>query len=153
MSRGKLPKINIKAPREFKLQTENKISVSFQYLTNNNGYNLKFFGKDLRAKANFFEQLLDFLTRLTSHTLLEISTENKITKINCGFEVLEFKQIEFTPSNYTLTKDAKIHDFRFGNSGNGGDYRLLGFFAHNQTILNIIGFDFNYSAYKHGQKI
>ena len=82
--------------------------------------------------------------KLTSKTMKDIINFGK--KQDCGFETLEFKQIEFSPNNYTLCKDEKIYSFRFG-AGDG--YRMLGFFEYNQTVLNIIGFDFNHSAYDH----
>ncbi|MBQ3450855.1 MAG: hypothetical protein IJG32_01120 [Selenomonadaceae bacterium] len=76
--------------------------------------------------------------------MLEISTLSKLDV--CGFETIPFAQIKFSPDVVVLGKDAKIHVFRFGIGNNN---RMLGFFEREQAILNIIGFDFNFSAYSH----
>lgn len=146
--KGKKPETNLRTNRDIKPKEKSKISISFQYLTTNKEFNFHFFNKEFRAKAQVFEQLIEFLKRLTTKTLTDISKLRK--EQDCDFEILEFKQINFTPDNYNLSKNAKIHDFRFGNNNNGGNYRLLGFFEYNQSILNVIGFDFNYSSYEHG---
>ena len=139
--RGKVPQSSgLKLNREVKLKVEQKISASFQYLTTNKQHNFEYFGHDFRAKGQAFEYLLEFLRRLTAKTLLEVSSLRKTD--DCGFEQLPHQQIKFKPVGITLEQDAKIHVFRFGS-----DYRLLGFFE--RAVLNIIGFDFNYSAYKH----
>lgn len=148
MSRvAKSPQPKLKALRETSPAVVPKISVTLRYLTVNKSFNFEFFGKNFRAKATAFEQLTEFLRRLTSKTLLQISMLSKTD--DCGFETLPFAQIKISPNGVILGKDTKIHVFRFGNSGTGGDYRLLGFFETGQAILNIIGFDFNYSAYDH----
>ena len=141
----KPPQQKIKARRETSPVFNPKISVTLQYLTTNKTFNFEFFGKNIRNKITAFEQFTEFLKRLTSKTPLQISTLSKTD--DCGFETMTFAQIKFNPRNVVLGNDTKIHVFRFGNNGNGGDYRLLGFFETGQAILNIIGFDFNYSAY------
>lgn len=114
-------------------------------MTTNKDFNFRFFNKELRAEVQFFEQLIEFLKKLTAKTELDIIGLDK--RKECGYETLEFEEINFKPANCTLSKDAKICVFRFGD---GDKYRLLGFFEKKQTALNIIGFDFNYSAYDHG---
>lgn len=146
--RGKPPQINLRASRDLKPTPESKISISLRYLTKNKQHNFEFFSaKDFRQKAQAFEQFLDFLRRLTAKTQLEIISLSKTD--DCGFEQILFQQINFKPDGTTLGQDAKIWVFRFGDNGNGGDYRLLGFFEDKQPVLSIIGFDFDYSAYKH----
>jgi len=146
--RGKVPQPNLRASRDLKPTPENKISISLRYLTKSKQHNFEFFSaKDFRKKAQAFEQFLEFLRRLTAKTQLEISALSKTN--DCGFEQIPLQQMKFKPDGTNLGQDTKIWVFRFGDSGNSGDYRLLGFFEDKQSVLNIIGFDFDYSAYEH----
>ena len=140
----KPPQPKPKVRREIAPISTPKISVSLRYLTPNKNFNFDFFGKNFRDKATAFEKSIEFLQHLTSKTMLEISTLSKFDV--CGFETIPFAQIKFNPDVVILGKDAKIHVFRFGT---GGNYRMLGFFEGEQALLNIIGFDFNFSAYSH----
>lgn len=145
---GRVPQPNLRASRDLKPIPESKISISLRYLTKNKQHNFEFFSvKNFRKKAQAFEQFLDFLRRLTAKTQLEISMLSKTD--DCGFEQIPFQQMNFKPEGTALGQDAKIWVFRFGDNGNGGDYRLLGFFEDKYSVLSIIGFDFDYSAYKH----
>ena len=145
---GKAPQLNLRASRDLKPTPENKISISLRHLTKNKQHNFEFFGaKDFRKKAQVFDQFFKFLQRLTAKTQLEISTLSKTD--DCGFEQIPFQQIKFKPNGTTLGQDTKIWVFRFGDNVSGGDYRLLSFFEDKHPVLNIIGFDFDYSAYKH----
>ena len=124
------------------------ITVSFQYLSTNKSRNFEFFGhKDLRRKTDALEQLFSFLQRLTSKSRADIS--NIARDRDCGYEILEPTTVNCAPTGYRLTKSDQIAVFRFGNNSAGGDYRLLGLFEERSPVLNIIGFDFDYSAYPH----
>ena len=68
---------------------------------------------------------------------------------DCGFEEIPFAQINCNPDKIILGKDTKICVLRFGKNNANGDYRLMGIFNNKDPIFNIIGFDFDYSAYKH----
>lgn len=127
---------------------ESCISVSFRYLSNNKRRNFDFFGdKRLREKNRAAEQFFSFLQRLTGKHRLEIM---KLPKdVDCGFENLRFSTVNCTPCGCNLPVDKLISVFRFGDNGNGGNYRLLGFFESNSPVLYVIGFDFDYSAYPH----
>lgn len=140
----KSPQPKLKARRETSPISTPKISVSLRYLTTNKNFNFDFFGKNFRDKATAFEQFAEFLKQLTAKIMLEISTLSKLDV--CGFETITFAQIKFNPDIIVLGKDTKIHVFRFGT---GNNYRMLGFFEREQAVLNIIGFDFNFSAYSH----
>ena len=127
---------------------ENKISVSMCYLSKNKQRNFEFFvGKNLRQREKALSQFVDFVKELTSKTRLEISLKSKFEP--CGFENLRYEDVNCVPNNYILSKDTNIAVFRFGDNKNGGDYRILGFFEEKSSVFNIIGFDFDYSAYKH----
>lgn len=146
--KGKPPQLKLKINKNATPVTENKISISLQHLSKNKLRNFDFFSKkDLRTKTQALEQFLEFLQRLTSKTRLEISSLAKDN--DCGFEEIPFAQINCKPDKITLGKDTKICIFRFGNNNANGNYRLMGVFNNKDPIFNIIGFDFDYSAYKH----
>ena len=141
--RGKAPQPNLKASRELSPIVEQKISITLAHLTTNKNFTFEFFDKNFRSKSAALEQFVEFLQRLTAKKMSEVVTLSKFDE--CGFETLPFEQINFTPNGIALSRNAKIHVFRFGN----GKFRLLGFFERQQPVLNVIGFDFDYSAYKH----
>ena len=145
--RGKVLQSNLKASRESKPKIESKISISLQYLSTNKQRNFDFFAKNFRDKATSLDSFIKFVQRLTSKTQLEISALSKTD--DCGFEQMPFAQINCNPHGVTLGKDTKICVFRFGERDDSDKYRVLGFFDNKQPILHIIGFDFDYSAYKH----
>ena len=136
-------------PKAGQNSTEEKcISVSFRFLSKNKARNFEFFGdKNRRQKSNALEQLFEFLQRLTSKTKLESSRLARDR--DCGFECIKAENVNCTPHGYVLRADSSIFVFRFGDNGNGGDYRLLGFFEEETSVLYVIGFDFDYSAYRH----
>ena len=124
------------------------LSVTFRYLSKNKARNFEFFGhKDLRRKADALEQLIAFLQRLTSKTLLEVLKLPKDKDYGC--ESMKYSAVNCRPHLCTLEADDLIFVFRFGDNGSGGDYRLLGFFEDRSAVFNVIGVDFDYSAYQH----
>ena len=142
--KGKAPNPQLNASRETKPKVESKISISLEHLTLNKNYNFDFFGKNFRAKAQALENFIEFLILLTAKTPLEIISLPK--EKNCGFEQIPFQQIKINPHGIELGQDTDITVFRFGA---GNKYRLLGFFSIKEPVLNVIGFDFDFSAYEH----
>ncbi len=124
------------------------ISFSFRYLSKNKQRNFDFFSyKEWKQKGEALYQLFCFLQRLSDKTEKDIVSLSKHQ--DSGFEMLKFKDVNCLPNGRTLSKEDNIFVFRFGNNGNGGDYRLLGFFEDKSSVLYVIGFDFDYSAYRH----
>lgn len=62
-----------------------------------------------------------------------------------GFEKLPRARIQFRPS-WNLPEDENVLIFRFKSS----DYRMLCVKDKKREVLYIIGFDFDFSAYDHG---
>lgn len=145
---GKNISPHIQAKYRQPIKTEKTISISLCYLSKNKKRNFEFFSdKNLRQKEKALTDFFDFVKRLTGKTRLEILSKNK--SANCGFENLKFQDINCKPDGIFLSKDTNISIFRFGDNTSGGDYRVLGFFSEENPIFNIIGFDFDYSAYEH----
>lgn len=143
--KGKKPNVRLNVKN---IEAPQLISVSFCYLSKNKARNFEFFGsKNVRQKTDAFEQLLSFLQRLTAKTRADIAEIAKDR--DCGFEMLNNGIVNCAPNGYRFSENDKVTVFRFGDNGNGGNYRLLGFFENNSPVLYVIGFDFDYSAYPH----
>lgn len=140
----KAPQLNLCANKNITPTVEPNISVSLQYLSKNKQRNFEFFAKNWRAKETALIQFVELLKRLTSKTRLQISSIPK--ENDCGFEKIPFEQINCTPDGFKFGKGDDIFVFRFCNR----EYRLLGFFEEKVPVFNIIGFDFDHSAYPHG---
>ena len=146
--RGKIQAPQIQAKNRPLPKIESKISISLRHLSKNKQRNFDFFtDKNFRQKEKAFSQFIDFLKRLTDKTRLEISSKSKFE--DCGFENIRYQYVNCIPDNCELSKDTNISVFRFGDNASNGDYRVLGFFNEGSQTFNIIGFDFDYSAYKH----
>lgn len=113
----------------------------FKYLTANKKYNFKYFEKDLNLlKAKNI--ILDEVIKYQCKTWLEWGQENKKT----GFETITSNQLNFSPAGIDLSNDTKLVVFRV----NSQKWRLIGYRSDIfKGVLHIIGFDFNYTAYKH----
>ena len=85
------------------------------------------------------------LKELSQKTWLELSRRTKY-QIG-GFEKLRYDQINVSPVNLTMPKDENILSFRFGSAD---AYRLLGCRKDGCNVLYVIGYDFDFSAYDHG---
>lgn len=113
----------------------------FKYLTTNNKYNFEYFNiinEKNKAKCIIFDKLIELQQKTWKQLVLE--------RKNIGFETLPNNQIRFSPNNLQMTKDTKILSFRL----NSQNWRLLGVRSeHFKSVLHIIGFDFDFSAYKH----
>lgn len=117
---------------------DNNMSVSFEYITKNDQYNLNYFNKskDIRNKSEFLTNLFDIIQELTSNTFIYFMGKDR-RKI--GFE--KINDIKFSP-NIRISADEQIYSKRIKNK-----YRMLFIFRNN--IIYIIGFDFDFTAYKH----
>lgn len=147
---GKIKNSSKKVKMKSKLQNSQNCpstpSFSFVYLTKNKKYNFDYFTDKMKVELK--EKQADLTKRL-----IEISQQTwqywyNQSKFN-GIETLDFTAIRFTPNNLELSPDEKIIVFRFSS----GNCRMLG--VKNQDCSScatyyIIGFDFDYSAYNHG---
>lgn len=117
-------------------------SFSFRYLTTNRRYNFSAVPPDGDHDSTYDALFL---------RLVEISSESwtywgQLRK-EMGYETIPYGQIRFQASGLPfISNDSKIIVFRF----NGGSMRILGYKKAPCATLQIIGFDFDYSAYDHG---
>lgn len=131
-----------KTPLLLKEQGSSNISFSFEYLTSNNEFNFNYF-KDSSDKLEAYGSFIEKLIELSGITWKKILLSRK----NVGIETIPYHEIKFSGNNTEniLSSDSKIFVIRF----NKQKYRLLGFKKNSSSAFQIIGFDFNYSAYHH----
>lgn len=146
----------LKAPQKRKLQQQNResskceapndsIYFNFKYITSKKGYNLEYLNSgDSRPHAR---KLLVKLAELSQSSWKELGTKSKYSG---GFETMAISQLSTDITDQTrrntLTKDTKLHVFRFG------DCRLVGLKAERcRATLHVLGFDWDYSLYDHGE--
>ena len=122
---------------------EENISFSIAYLTKNKNYNFEHFGSSrLRDELEARKALDELLQVLSCSSWMSILQRRK--RDFGGVETLSARAIHFTPSDGTVSEDEKYLSFRFFSQ----KYRLLG--RKIGSVLYIVGFDFDYSAYNHG---
>ncbi len=114
-------------------------SFSFRYLTTNKLFNFE--KLDKRAKGEWQSALAERIIEITKNPWLYHSNLPK----EQGIETLKKQEICFSPYEYIFSPDEKVIVFRF-NSGKG---RIIGIRKDKSPIFYVIGFDTNYSAYKH----
>ena len=113
----------------------------FKYLTTNKDYSFKYFqnDKDLQYSKAI---ILDDIIKLQGRGWLAWGRGCG----EAGFEAITYNQLNFRPANLDLSSDTKLIVFRI----NSQNWRLIGYKSDNfKGVLHVIGFDFNYSAYKH----
>lgn len=131
-------KLKIDISKINELKDNKNMSISFEYLTNNKEYNLDYFikSKDKNNELKFLENLFYEIKILTSNTFMKyMGSDRRKT----GFE--KINNINFE-ANIKINRDENIYSKRIKN-----DYRMIFIFRDN--TIYVIGFDFNFSAYKH----
>lgn len=139
-------KISKKLTADTKCSSAQYPWLSFQSVTKNSRYNLE----NLK-QGKEREVTLDGLY----HKLYELSCNNWLYWMQkpktVGLETIEYGDINFAASdNVTLSKDTKLYVFRFDTYKGKNAGRILGYKNAPCSVLHIIGYDLDYSAYDHG---
>lgn len=145
----KQPSINTKISSEYSQSIGCKSkcpSISFEYLTKNKDYNFEFFGKGKQQCKNTKIAVLDRIQEITCKQWRDLLNMPK----EIGAETLDSAVLNFSPNEYTFSPEEKVYVFRFKAINSKKDYRIIGVKENGCSTYNIIGFDFNYSAYNHG---
>lgn len=121
--------------------------ISFRYMTANKAHSLSFLDSlDSRDREVTMRLLLERLEELSSKPWSEWMGLRKKT----GFETLPTEENTFQPADGApLTNDMKLYVFRFDTYRGNGKGRIIGFKIHPCAAYHIIGYDFDFSAYKH----
>lgn len=121
------------------------LSVSFAYLTTNNDYNYAYFKQDKTGELKSRKDLVKLLVEITSNNWVTLGLRSKHQW--GGFEKLPWSDFSgFSARNIEVPGDQNIYVFRFNQDRN----RVFGFKNSQCCTLYVVGFDFNFSAYDHG---
>lgn len=129
------------------LANNNHIILSFKYSVKNKNYKIEKI-TNAKEKANKkARKLFEKLEEISNLTWTELQNRPKET----GYEMVpisDFKiNLENIKKDLNLSDDSKIIVFRFNNQ----KCRLLGVRSQEcSSILYIIGYDWDFSAYDHG---
>lgn len=127
--------------------SEKFVLLSFAFVTGNKDYNFNYF-ESSRAREELSARIAldELLEELSKNTWQELTQRSKYQK--GGFEKIPYSSCKESIFNkFKITPDTSIYSFRFGK---GDAYRLLGIKPTSCHKLNILGYDFDYSAYDHG---
>lgn len=116
---------------------------SFKSLTSNSNYNLSSLKQGTEREATL-HGLFEKLHELSSNTWLHWTQQPKKT----GLETLKYEDIGFKACS-SITNDATVYIFRFDTHLGSGHGRIIGYKDAPCATLHIIGFDLDFSAYKH----
>lgn len=127
---------------------DNNIILSFKYSVNNKNFTIEHITKKSKTKCNdIIYELHNKFKELSNMKLVDFQNKPKST----GYEMLPIYEFNFVideklMKELSLTNDSKIIVFRF----NKQNCRLLLVQSKKcPSLLYIIGYDWNYSAYKH----
>jgi hypothetical protein len=120
---------------------------SFRYMTTNKDHNLGYLNRlGARERAQTLHALCGRLEEMTQRKWVYWLQNRK----TAGLETIDFGQLTFSPSETKPTKDTTMYVFRFDTYQGGGKGRIIGFKEDPCATLQIIGYDFDFSAYGHG---
>lgn len=139
-------KINSKASRDQGCCSKQHPWFSFECMTTNSKYCLSALAPGIEREQTLVG-LYKKLAELSSKPWLHWTQQPK----NTGLETISYDQLRFSPrSTVTLTKDTTLFVFRFDTHLGCGKGRIIGYKNKPCSVLQIIGFDFDHSAYNHG---
>lgn len=121
------------------------VFFNFQYITSDKNFNFDYINRNNKKIA---KDLLLLLQKISQSSWEELRTKGKD---NGGFETIEYsnfkESIAGNIKHKNITKDTKLYVFRFG----GKKYRMIGYKSNScKAALHILGFDFDYTLYDHG---
>lgn len=118
---------------------------SLRYMTTNKNHSLAFLGNGSDRETTL-SCLFSRLEELSGKSWLYWTQQPKQT----GLETIHYDQLNFSSSeDANLTKDTTIYVFRFDTYQGNGKGRIIGFKSAPCSVFHIIGYDFDFSAYKH----
>ncbi len=119
--------------------------ISLRYMTSNKKYSIEFFSHQ-NEKNKTLEKLYKKFEELSSVSWRLWMEEPKAR----GMETIYYHQLNFSPnSDLEITKDEKIYVFRFDTYQGTGKGRIIGYKKSPCAVFHVIGYDFDFSAYKH----
>ncbi len=129
------------------IANNNYIILSFKYSVKNKNYTMEKHGKAKEKCNKIIQNLFEKLEDISQITWKELQNRPKET----GYETIPISEFKISFDNLkkklNLSDDSKIIVIRFNNQ----KCRILGVPSQEcSSILYIVGYDWDYSAYNHG---
>ncbi len=120
---------------------------SFHYMTRNSKYSFKFLDSlDTNDREKILTGLFAKLEELSKQPWVYWQGMKK----RAGLETINLDQLNFSANDDDdFTKETKVFVFQFASYQGSHSGRILGVKLSPCSVLHIIGFDFDFSAYKH----
>lgn len=151
MSKKRLrgPSKNVKLDKDFSKRgsvCKQTPKFSLGYLTSNSRYNFSYCDKEGESKGHLMASaIIRRLDEISKKTWQYWGALDK----KSGYEKLDYSRLDFSAS-VKLTPDENVYVFRFKyKNPDSKDGRILGIREDACPVFEIIGFDFDYSAYNH----
>lgn len=120
---------------------------SFRYMTQNSNYSLKYLDSlDNNSREKTLKGLYTKLEELSKSSWLHWNEKRK----SVGTETISLDQLNFSANSAAnFTNETKAYVFRFETYRGKHNGRIIGVKLSPCSVLHIIGYDFDFSAYKH----
>ena len=129
-------------------QWKEDILFEFGHVTEQKHYSYDALIEKGKTNTKLLKEYLDLINVISTSTWEELATRSK--KTIGGFETMclsEFYCNINDKYNSQMSKDTKLHVFRFGSKD---AYRMVGYKSHNcSRTIHILGFDLDYKLYDH----
>lgn len=114
---------------------------SFKHLVSIKKYNFQSIPENelKEFSRNLIDKIRTIETQYTTKTLFSLKKSNV-------FESFSIEQLHFKPTGLEYSNDTKVYVFKVYS-----DYRMICMFSDVAPIFHIIGFDFRFNAYNHGE--
>lgn len=144
-SKSQINKLTARTQENQGCSAEQHPWFSFKYLTTNRNYTLYGLSQG-RERELILWGLFDRLEELTHRPWLYWTQQPKRT----GLETISYDQLNFeADSSANLSKDTTIYIFRFDTHLGNNQGRIIGFKKSPCAVFHIIGYDLDFSAYRH----
>lgn len=134
-------------PKETKCSSDQHPFFSFRYMTANKHYNAEYLDdKNDDEHYNTLQGIYSALEKISSSSWTHWINQRKEN----GLETMEYSRLNFKADGMAnLTGDEKVYIFRIDTHDGNGKGRIIGFKSSPCAAFNVIGYDFDFSAYPH----
>ncbi|WP_312637386.1 hypothetical protein [Oscillibacter sp.] len=122
---------------------------SFRFMTTNKAHSISFLERRTPGdQLKTLQGLYSIMEKISSSPWKDWGALSKST----GYETITYSQLNFSaPEGIHLTGDTKLFVFRFDTFRGCNNGRIIGFKDNPCAAFNIIGYDFDFTAYPHGR--
>lgn len=134
-------------PKNIGCSSDQHPVFSFRYMTSNADHSIAFIqAYDSNEQLKTLQGLYEAFEKISSKSWMHWGSLPK----KIGYEMIEYSMLNFTAaSDAGLTGDTKMNIFWFDTHLGNGKGRIIGFKDSPCSAFNVIGYDFDFSAYSH----